>query len=304
LKILITGAGGFIGRHLVAHLTHTAADYQLLAIARRPLAGAQVIADLTQFEAWPTLFAGVDVVVHLAARVHQGNFNELEAFEQDNSTLVATMAEAAVAAGVSRFILLSSIKAAAYADSAVTSGASVDAYGQSKAAAERLLFSQARATAMEVVVIRPPLVYGPGVKANFFRLMQLARLPVPLPLRGIDNRRDMLSVFNLVDLIGRCIDHPGAANRLFCVSDGTPYSLPQVVAAIRQAQGRPPGLFSLPQSLMRAALIVLGRGAMAESLFADLCADSGECYRQLQWQPPFTLQQTLRTMLESDRDVE
>jgi len=300
LKILITGAGGFIGRHLMENLAQTNAGHKLVTTARRPLGDAQVIADLTRFEAWPELLAGVEVVVHLAARVHQGSFNERQAFERDNTTLVATMAEAAIAAGVSRFILLSSIKAAACIDGDSRAEVAPDAYGQSKAAAERVLFLKARETSMEVVVIRPPLVYGPGVKANFLRLMQLAQLPVPLPLAGIDNRRDMISVFNLVALIGRCIDHPSAANRVFCVSDGTPYSLPQVVMAIRQAQNRAPGLFKLPQPFLRAVLTLLGRGAMAESLFGDLCADSGDCCRQLDWQPPYTLQQTLRAMLESD----
>jgi nucleoside-diphosphate-sugar epimerase len=298
LKILITGAGGFVGRHLVAHLAASGDGHQVVAIVRRPLADAKVIADLTQFEDWPALLAGVEVVVHLAARVHQRDVNEREAFERDNTTLVETMVEAAMAAGVGRFILLSSIKAAAHADNRALD-ASDDAYGQSKAAAEQLLFERTHSSPMEVVVIRPPLVYGPGVKANFQRLTVLARLPIPLPLARIDNRRDMVSVFNLVDLIGCCIDHPAAANHLFSVSDGLPYSLSQLVAALRLAQGRAPRLFSLPPPLLRGMLLLLGRKAMIESLFDDLAADCSDCDRLLDWQPRYTLRQTLAAMVES-----
>ena len=295
VKVLVTGATGFVGRQLL-----TSSGHDFIAVSRQASTSSEVaIGDMSDYRDWQTLFQGVEVIVHLAARVHQMSDGDPGAYQRDNVEVVQRMASAAVAAGVRRFIFISSIKV----NGEITNGRPftaqdpplpVDLYGQSKAKAEAILLAAADQSAMQVVIIRPPLVYGPGVKANFKRLMQLANWP--LPFAAIHNRRDMVSVFNLCDLILCCIDHSAAQNQIFLVSDGKPYGLSTLLQAMSKVQGRRSWLWPFPCSILRGCLQVLGKDDFAQRLLGDLEVDISHTVTTLNWHPKYSLKETLRTM--------
>jgi nucleoside-diphosphate-sugar epimerase len=178
-----------------------------------------------------------------------------------------------------------------------------DAYGRSKLSAERELQKIAARSGLELVIIRPPLVYGPGVKANFKLLQKLAALPLPLPFAMVHNRRDMVAVENLCSLMVCCLTHPAAAGQTLLVSDGEAYSLAGILRTMRQVNGRRPGLVPVPPSWLRCLLRLLGRGAMAERLLGNLEVDISETQRLLGWQPVTNLEQTLAQMLEAEKPL-
>ena len=242
--------------------------------------------------AWIEQLRGTEVVIHLAAHVHAGNSAseiESERHRQVNCRGTLRLATAALAAGVRRFIFLSTAKVFGEGEGGPydlqSPARPQDAYALSKWEAEQGLLQLTATTAMELVIVRPPLVYGPGVSANFARLIQLARLPIPLPLAAIDNRRDMIGIDNLVDLLALCIDRPAAAGKVLLCSDGRPYSLAEVVANIRAAEGRPSHLFALPASWINLiGTAVLGRAA-ARRLFGDFELDIAATCAVLEWRP-------------------
>jgi UDP-N-acetyl-alpha-D-quinovosamine dehydrogenase len=253
-------------------------------------------------EDWIQQLHGIDAVIHLAAHVHAGNNNsqiESERHRQINYLGTLRLAKAALTAGVRRFIFLSTAKVFGEGEdgpySSLSPARPQDAYAQSKWEAEQGLRQLTDTTPMELVIIRPPLVYGPGVSANFARLIQLARLPLPLPLANIDNRRDMIGIDNLVDLVAACIDQPAAAGAVLLCSDGAPYSLGAVVENIRRAHGRPGNLFSLPAGWVSAVGgAVLGHAA-ARRLFGNFELDIAATCTTLGWRP----QRDMTTILSS-----
>lgn len=297
MTTLITGSSGFIGRHLLASY-----DDDVITVSRNAGPQAHIaIGDIAQFNDWETLFQGVDVIIHLAARVHRMEDGNPALYDRDNIQVVKRMAAAAVSCGVRRFIFLSSIKVNGEytqhkAFSPFDTPSPSDPYGQSKLAAEQLLMAAASTSEMEVAIIRPPLVYGPGVKENFQRLLSLARLPLPFAL--VNNRRDMVSVYNLCDLIVSCIDHPSAVNRVFLVSDGQPYSLSTLLHAISRVQGRRSLLWPFPVSWLSKGLGLLGKEPFVLRLFGDLELDISDTKETLGWQPKYTLEETLRKMIK------
>lgn len=302
-RVLVTGANGFVGGHLVDLLARE--FYSVVPVVRTASAAGQLaLGDLSTVTSWGEHLTGVDVVVHLAARVHQMNDSDSDAlYRQVNVDVTLSLASEAARCGVRRFIFLSSIKVngectgPGEAFSAAARPEPEDAYGRSKLAAEQELRILADATGMELVIIRPPLVYGPGVKANFYRLLQLADSPLPLPLATVSNRRDMVSVYNLCDLILCCLAHSSAAGNVFLVSDGRPYSTAELVRVSRIAQGRRPLLFPLSPALLKGLLRLLGRGAMAERLLGNLEVDISHTAASLDWVPPYSLEATLGKML-------
>lgn len=293
----MTGASGFIG----GHLTALDAGYDWTCISRRPAPGCQPIGDMADFEGWQDLFHGVDVVVHLAARVHQMDSADKDLYHRDNVEVVEAMARAAELSGVRRFIFLSSIKVNGE-ETQVTPfrfddpPAPTDPYGVSKRDAEEFLLEFSNKSSLEVVVIRPPLVYGKGVKANFNKLLGLAKSKLLLPLSLLHNNRDMVSVDNLCDLILCCIESPAAVNNTFLVSDGCSYSTADIIVVARKVQGRKPGLFPVPPLLLMLLLRMLGKGEMAKRLLGSLEVDISHTRRVLSWQPKHTLEDTLRKM--------
>jgi nucleoside-diphosphate-sugar epimerase len=284
-RILITGARGFVGSALCPLLQGRG---HIVEAAAQRLDDPQAV--------WP--LAGIDAVVHLAARVHvmQDDADDpWEAFRRVNTEGTRRLAEQAAAAGVRRLVFLSSIKvngeATKAADAFREDGvpAPADAYGRSKWQAERDLAEVASATGLEVVILRPPLVYGPGVKANFLALVRACARRLPLPLGAVDNRRSLIGLGNLVDALALCVEHPGAAGRTYLVRDGEDLSTPELVRRLSAALGVVPRLLPVPPALLRLAGGLAGKGPAVERLLGSLTIDDSCIRRELGWVPPETV---------------
>ena len=300
MTVLITGATGCVGRALIKRLT-TDSRWTVRAAARTPPAvtGAGVewvtAPDQAPDADWRPLLDGVNVVVHLAARVHVMNASDDE-YERVNVLGTRRLADQAASAGVKRFVFLSSVKVhgeSGHFDEASPMAPS-DAYGESKRQGEDTLREIATRTGIEVVIIRSPLVYGPGVKANFHSLVAAVRRGAILPLASVSNRRSLVGVDNLVDLIAVCLEHPSAAGEIFLVSDGQDLSTPELIRRLARAVGGHPRLLPLPVWALRAAAAALGRSAAVDRLTGSLTVDISKARRLLGWTPPVNLDEGLR----------
>jgi nucleoside-diphosphate-sugar epimerase len=301
--VLVTGASGFVGRalcaalsmqgHLVRSATRTSPD--------RPQSPSFAVGSIGPDTDWRAALAGCDAVVHLAAHVHGMRRQAADAagdFHRVNVEGSENLARQAARAGVRRFVFLSSVKVNGEdsAERAFVESDPVmpmDAYGASKAEAEKRLRIISAETGMEVVVVRPPLVYGPGVKANFLSLLRAVDSGLPLPLSSISNLRSLVYVANLVDALGACLMHPAAANRTFFVSDDHDLSTPQLIREIAAALGKRPLLFPVPVALLRGAGLLTGRAEQIARLTGSMQVDISSIKAALDWQPPFSLQQGL-----------
>ncbi len=261
---------------------------------------------------WSAALKGIEIIVHLAARVHVMNdsvSDPLAEFRRVNVEGTLNLAQQAVSGGVKRFVFISSIKVNGgntllnqpyFADD---TPAPVDPYGISKYEAEEGLHSLAMETGLEVVIIRPPLVYGPGVKVNFRSMMQWLNRGLPLPFGAIHNKRSLVALDNLVDLIITCIEHPSAANQTFLAGDGEDLSTTELLRIMGQALGRPARLMPIPERLLEAVAVLLGKRALAQRLCASLQVDISKAKELLGWVPPVktkeALHETARHFLES-----
>jgi nucleoside-diphosphate-sugar epimerase len=308
MRILVTGATGFVGSALTRRLD-SAGDQVVAAVrsAAKAPAGKHVITavcgDLGGDTNWREALQGVDAVVHLAARVHQMNdqsADPLREFRRVNTDGALNLARQAAAAGVGRFVFVSSIKVNGEGTepgrpfTANDTPQPGDPYGISKAEAEAGLRTLAAQTGMGVAIIRPVLVYGPGVRANFEALMRSVAKGRLLPFGAIDNRRSLVAVDNLVDLIVRCLTHPAAANQTFLVSDGEDVSTAELVRRIGTAFERPARLLAVPTGLLKLLLTLLGKGAAGHRLCSSLQVDLQKTRTLLDWQPPVGLDEGLR----------
>ena len=302
--ILVTGATGFVGRALCEALV--ARGYAVRAATRNPSTPQAavepcVVGDIGPHTEWSQALRGADAVVHLAARthvLHDTVDNPLHEYRRSNTEATARLATAAARAGVRRFVYTSSIKVngertTAQPYTAEDTPRPEDAYGTTKWEAERALRAVEKHTGMEAVILRPPLVYGPGVKANFLRLMQLVARGVPLPLAAIDNRRSMLYLGNLVDALCLCLSAPDAAGKTYLVSDGRDLSTPDLVRALAQALGVRPRLFAVPVGVLAAGAALFGQRARIDRLTNSLQVDSTPLREELGWQPPYSVEQAL-----------
>lgn len=312
MNILVTGGAGFVGRALLKALM--ARGGCSLRTSVRPgghsvcLTGVDVVvADLAPETDWAEALVGVDAVVHTAARVHIMDdrvVDPLAEFRRTNVAGTLALARQAAAAGVRRFVYISSIKVNGEGTlvgrpfTAEGVPAPRDAYGMSKMEAEQGLRKIAAGTGMEVVIIRPPLIYGPGVRANFEALMRAVARGLPLPLGSIHNLRSLVSLDNLVDFIDTCLQHPQAANQTFLVSDGEDVSTPELVRRMARTMRRPARLLPVPMWLLRAGAGVLGKWNMAQRLCGSLQVDSSKARQLLGWIPPQTLDESLRKAVE------
>jgi nucleoside-diphosphate-sugar epimerase len=298
--ILVTGAAGFVGRALCRELqlrghdvrgaTRTSpGDLQISTVA---------VGNIGPDTDWSAAVTGCDAIVHLAAHVHVmrdeaddpvGEFNRVNVQGSEN------LARQAARAGVRRFLFLSSVKV----NGEVSAGRAfvesdparpMDAYGRSKAEAERRLKGVSAETGMEIVIVRPPLVYGPGIKANFLKLLRVVDAGMPLPFASIANRRSLVYVDNLVHALRICVAHPAAANRTFFVSDDFDVSTPQLVREIATALGKRPRLYPFPPLLLRGFGLLTGSGEQIGRLTGSLQVDISSIKSALGWRPPFTLQ--------------
>ncbi|MBI5450737.1 MAG: SDR family oxidoreductase [Gammaproteobacteria bacterium] len=250
---------------------------------------------------WAHALAGIDVVVHLAARVHVMNdtvSDPLAEFRKVNVAGTERLARSAAAAGVRRFVFLSSIKVngegseRGFSDNDAPNPQ--DPYAISKWEAEQVLHRIAIETGLEVVIIRPPLVYGPGVGANFLRLLRWVDKGVPLPLGMVHNQRSLIYIGNLVDAIFECIKNPAAAGKTYLVSDGADVSTPELIRKLASAMGRDPHVLPIPESLLRLTAKLVGRSSEVDRLLGSLAIDSSRIRSELDWVPPFTLEQGLQ----------
>ncbi|VTU38645.1 Cholesterol dehydrogenase [Variovorax sp. PBL-H6] len=310
MKILVTGATGFVGGALVRRLVaHESPHLLRVDVALRrperalPAGAAQhLVGDLSGDTNWQEAIEGVSIVVHCAARAHVVGpaGDSLAAFRAVNVDGTLHLARCAAAAGVKRFIFLSSIKVhgeATVAGSPLRHDDAChpkDAYGLSKLEAETGLRRLTQGTGMELVVIRPPLVYGPGVRANFAALMNWVRRGWPLPLAAVHNRRSLVGIDNLVDLIVTCLTHDAAPGQVLLVSDGEDVSTTQLLRRMGSAMGRPARLFPMPCTWLTLAAAMVGRSDIAQRLLGSLQVDDSRTRELLDWRPPLSLDEGLK----------
>jgi nucleoside-diphosphate-sugar epimerase len=301
---LVTGASGFVGQALVQQLARNNIPVRSAFRASDGVSGSSIaVGDIGPDTHWAPALEGCDRVVHLAARVHVMNdkaIDQLTEFRRINVDGTLNLALQAAAAGVRRFVYLSSVKVNGESTSpgrAFTEADAPnpqDAYGQSKHEAEQGLRQLSADTGMEVVIIRPPLVYGPGVKANFASLMRAVQRGWPLPLGAVHNQRSLVALSNLVDFIITCITRPQAANQTFLVSDGQDLSTTELVRGMAQAAGVPARLLPMPVWALQAGASLLGKGDAVQRLCGNLQVDMSKARSLLGWVPPVSVEEGLR----------
>ncbi len=300
-KILVTGATGFVGRTLCAELGKRGIDYAAVVRPGQAMAHGRAVDGIRPDTDWQQALQGIAVVVHLAARVHVMQDTEtdpLAAFRTVNVDATLNLARQAAAAGVKRLVFVSSVKV----NGEETHGtpytaqdipAPQDPYGRSKHEAEQGLHAIAAQTGLEIVIVRPPLVYGAGVRANFLRLMQVVRLGLPLPFGAVHNARSMVALDNLVDLLILCCSHSRAAGQTFLVSDGDDVSLTRLLRLIGQAMDKRVWLLPIPAGLMQGTATLLGKSAVASRLLGSLQVDIQHTRQTLGWQPIRTVDEAI-----------
>lgn len=310
-KLLITGATGFIGKRLVKACI--AKKYNIRIAARQDTTRVFescvdhcLISDISANTNWVPAVEGCHVVVHTAARVHVMNekaSDPLAEFRRVNVDGTLQLAKQAIAQGVRRFIFISSIKVngeetteskAFKADDPVNP---TDAYAISKYEAEQGLLKLSAETGLEVVIIRPPLVYGPGVKGNFQRMLQWLKRGIPLPFGALKNKRSFVHIDNLIDLIICCVGHPNASNQIFLVSDGNDLSTTELLQKMSYELGKSPRLLPVPSGLLKAVTTVLGKKGMAQRLCGSLQVDIAKTQLLLNWQPVVKMADGLRLLV-------
>jgi len=305
-NVMVTGANGFVGKLLIRDLLKS--QYEVVVAVRSQAHNDTdvkmfAIGDIGAVTDWSVALDTVNVVVHLAARVHIMNdsaTDPLREFRKVNVDGTLNLARQAVKAGVRRFVFVSSIKVngeftqANKPFTASDTPCPQDAYGISKYEAEQGLLNLAKETGLEVVIIRPPLIYGGGVKANFASMMKAVKRGFPLPLGAINNKRSFVYVGNLISLILKCIDHPSAANQVFLVSDGHDLSTTELLKACAQSLDVSPRLLPVPQRLLEVAAKILGKENLAQRLCGNLQVDITKTCQLLDWEPQFTVEDGLK----------
>jgi len=304
MKVLVTGATGFVGTTLCRALAAAGCAVRRAvraAGATNPAEDTIAVGELGPQTMWSRALDGVDAVVHLVARTHvmrDAAPDPLAEYRRVNVFATAALARAAAAAGVRRLIFVSSIKV----NGEQTAGAPFteadaprpqDAYGLSKWEAEQMLSQIAGTGGLEGVVLRPPLLYGPGVKGNFLALLRAIDRGIPLPVASVQNRRSLLNVDDFADAIILCLRHPAAAGRTYLVADRDSVSTPDLIRSIAAALGKPARLVPVPPALLRFGAALFGKSDAVARLLGSLVVDSGKIQRELDWQPRYGMVQGL-----------
>lgn len=301
--VLVTGASGFIGRALCDTLA--ARGMSVRAAMRRPSAATgdvRVVGEIGPDTEWRNALEGVDAVVHLAARVHvmhDAGADPLAAFRTVNVAGTERLARECAVWQVRRLVFVSSIKVNGERtqDRPFTEAdppAPEDSYAVSKLEAEQALRRVTAATGLEIAIVRPCLVYGPGVGGNLDRLLAVIERGVPLPLASVDNRRSLIGLTNLCDLLARCVSHPSAAGETWLASDGEDLSTPELIRALAAGAGRPARLVPFPPRWLELAARLAGARGAYERVCGSLQADSSKARRSLDWRPPLPARDGLR----------
>lgn len=309
MRILVTGGSGFIGAALVRHLVDHGND--VVCVGRNHPQGQASknffkIGNIDSKTDWGKALERVDVVVHLAGRAHvlqvPRKDDQLMAFREVNVEGTLNLARQAVTAGVRRFVFISSIGVLGSGRKAPFSeadqSAPVEPYAISKWEAEQGLMDLLRFSKTDMVIIRPPLVYGPNAPGNFGRLVRALKKGVVLPLGAVNNSRTFVALGNLVDLIRCCALHPSAAGQVFLAGDSEDLSTTDLLRRLGRALGRPARLIPLPMWFLAATAKAVGRGAVFEKLCSDLQVDTTKAQRMLGWKPPFSVDEGLRHVME------
>lgn len=303
MNILLTGASGFVGGALARRLVEQGSGVRTLGRTQPGIATQFFEGSIDDRLVSSKALEGVDCVVHLAGRAHQlreTSVDPLEDFRAANSRLSEKLAAQAIEAGVRRFVFISSIGVNGVFTQAgrpFTEASQPEPhspYARSKHEAEVALRRLAEKSNMEFVIIRPPLVYGAGAPGNFSSLMRWIGKGIPLPFGAVHNKRSLIAVDNLVDLIIRCTDHPAAANELFLAGDGDDLSTTELLRGVADAMGRPVRLIPVPVALLRLAASALGKKGMAHSLLDSLQVDTSKARDLLGWEPPVSVEEGLR----------
>lgn len=310
--VLVTGSNGFIGNYLIEMLRKENKLRPIAAVrstqdAALNVPECRVLGNLEDYEEIDaSTLQGIQVVVHAAARAHILNerHSSTNSFREANVHATRALAWTAAKAGVARFIFISSIGVnGSYSKQPFTADSTPvpeEPYAWSKLEAEKELRIIQEETGMEVVVIRPTLVYGPNAPGNFGLLARIVRSGIPLPLDGIDNARSFVSVWNLIDLIKTCIEHHGAANGTFLVRDGDDISTSELLRKMAVAQGQEPRLFWMPRALLKTGAILFGKRRMYDRLFDSLQVDDTATRKRLDWAPPLSLDESIKRTFSTE----
>lgn len=309
MNVLVTGANGFVGKQICIRLEQP--KWRVRQALRQIQTNSRLVSFQEQVDIgeigpntnWQQALSGMDCLVHLAARVHVMNDSSVDPladFRLTNVDAALNIARQAAAAGIKRFVFISSVKVngestlpgQAFTESVISYPQ--DPYGISKHEAEMGLRDVGAQTGMEIVIIRPPLVYGPGVKANFASLMHAVQRCWPLPLGAVHNQRSLVALDNLVDFIITCISHPLAANQTFLVSDGHDLSTTELVRGLARAAGVPARLLPVPVWALQAGASLLGKGDAVQRLCGNLQVDISKARSLLGWVPPVSVEEGLR----------
>lgn len=307
MKFLVTGSTGFVGSVLIKRLLGEKARLAAAILDGEDIGDLPaeieriVVPPLSESSNYSVALQHVDIVIHLAARVHimhDTATDPMQEFRSVNLYGTERLARQAALAGVKRFVFISTIKVhgeetqISYRENSPISP--LDPYAISKAGAEAVLWKIAEETGLEVVIVRPPLVYGPKVKANFRQLMNIVNRCIPLPLASIRNKRSLIYVENLADALVCCATHPDAAGQAYLVSDGADVSTPELIRRIATALRRPVGLLPFPVKLMCFFGNLLGKSAAVERLTGSLQVECTKIRSELGWTPPFSMEQGLQ----------
>jgi len=309
-KILLTGASGFVGRGLAVSLMEQGHPVRIAIRSPVELAGAEkaLITEIDNHTAWGRHLKGIDTVIHCAGRAHVMNdlfADPLPEYRRINVGGTVNLARQAAKAGARRFIFISTVKVNGEQTLPGQPYSERDApfpqnpYAISKYEAEQALLDLAKETGLEVVIIRPALVYGSGVKANFFTMLRMVRLGVPLPFGSIENKRSFIYLENLQSLIIRCIAHPKAVNQVFLASDGNDLSTTELLRYCASAMGVSIFLLPIPESWCVLGASMLGQGDAIQRLCGTLQVDISKARKLLGWEPPVSVQAGLQKTVQN-----
>lgn len=307
MKVLVTGANGFIGREVCRYLLSNGIAVRGTVREEREISTlpskveATLLNDFQSSSSWKDKLNDVSAVIHLVAKTHSHDLTGPESYGSYRSVNVGitkALLDACAGQDIKRFIYMSSIKTVGESSQAPLSEENPccpeDNYGKTKKEAEDLVISQCRAHSMEYIIIRPPMVYGPGVKGNFLKLLRISDKKIPLPFASVENRRSIVYIRNLADALIYLLKHENSGNNIFHVSDDPPVSIGQLIYKIREELGHSPMMFHIPVKLMTTSAAILGKEDEARKILGSLTVSSHKIRNSFSWKQPFSLMEGIR----------